>query len=106
MERDRLAVSVRKACGYSSSIYVHSGLSPAQAADNPELAKKIAAEQEMLGGLRARMDAFPKKEGTMYCARPTHQHRFTPAAVTQAVCAMRQISPRRTRKSPRIFWRR
>jgi hypothetical protein len=44
-------------------------LSPEQAADNPELAKKIAAEQETLDGLRARMDAFPKKEGTMYCAR-------------------------------------
>jgi len=41
-------------------------LSPEQAADNPELAKKIAAEQETLDGLRARMDAFPKKEGTMY----------------------------------------
>jgi len=42
------------------------GLSPQQAADNPELAKKIAAEQELLNGLRARLDGFPKKEGTMY----------------------------------------
>jgi colicin import membrane protein len=42
------------------------GLSPEQAADNPELAKKIASEQDNLASLRARLDAFPKKEGTMY----------------------------------------
>merc|ERR1719271_2228655 len=42
------------------------GLSAQQATDNPELAKKIAAEQETLDGLRARIDGFPKKEGTMY----------------------------------------
>ena len=58
-----------RACLYPSVYPCYPGLSPEQAADNPELAKKIAAEQETLDGLRARMDAFPKKKGTMYCAR-------------------------------------
>merc|ERR1719482_198445 len=42
------------------------GLTPEQAADNPELAKKLAIEQETLSQLRVRLDGFPKKEGTMY----------------------------------------
>ena len=41
------------------------GLTPEQARDNPNLAKKIAAEQESLNEIGARLDAFPKKEGTM-----------------------------------------
>merc|ERR1719272_2156875 len=42
------------------------GLSQAQAAENPALAKTVAAEQETLTGLLARMEAFPNKKGTMY----------------------------------------
>ena len=93
-------------------IHVHPGLSAQQAADNPELAKKIAAEQETLDGLRARIDGFPKKEGTMYCAR---LHTSTVHACTCATQAVRpvcapypcaQLSARRKRKSPRCLLRR
>ena len=73
------------------SIHIYPGLSPEQAADNPELAKKIAAEQETLDGLRARMDAFPKKKGTMYCARlhnsTAHTRTCDASCVPYPVCA-------------------
>jgi hypothetical protein len=68
-------------------------LSPEQAADNPELAKKIAAEQETLDGLCARMDAFPKKEGTMYCAR---LHTSTAHTSTAHIPALNQHHPHHT----------
>lgn len=75
----------------SLCLSIYPGLSPEQAADNPELAKKIAAEQETLDGLRARMDAFPKKEGTMYCARlhnsTAHTRTCDASCVPYPVCA-------------------
>ena len=93
-------------------IHVYPGLSAQQAADNPELAKKIAAEQETLDGLRARIDGFPKKEGTMYCARLHTSTVNACTCVTQAVCPVcvaypcAQLSARRKRKSPRCSLRR
>ena len=89
-------------------IHVYPGLSAQQAADNPELAKKIAAEQETLDGLRARIDGFPKKEGTMYCARLHTSTVHACTCVTQAVCVAyprAQLSARRKRKPPRSLLR-
>ena len=107
-------MAVRRATRLSTPppIHVYPGLSAQQATDNPELAKKIAAEQETLDGLRARIDGFPKKEGTMYCA---HLHTGTVHACTCVTQAVRpvcvpyphaQLSARRKWKSPRCSLRR
>ena len=60
----------QKIAGEEAAANPPAGLTPEQARDNPDLAKKIAAEQVSLNEIRARLDAFPKKEGTMYCELP------------------------------------
>ena len=45
------------------------GMSASAAAANPLLAEKLLAYEADIAAMRARMDAFPKKEGTMFGAR-------------------------------------
>ena len=43
---------------------------PQHPSSTTDAATTQTAEQETLDGLRARIDGFPKKEGTMYCELP------------------------------------
>ena len=80
---------------------------PQRPSSTTDAATTQTAEQETLDGLRARIDGFPKKEGTMYCARLHARTVHACTWVTQAVCPVcvaylhAQLSARRKWKSPR-----
>ena len=85
------------------------GLSAEQAAENPALAAKVTATLEEIAALKTRLDAFPKQEGTMYCAR-THAPPIFSSHITScsprvtSACPRAQSLQRRTWKRPRSSW--
>lgn len=75
------------------------GMTESVAAASPKLAAKALAYEAEIAEMQARMDAFPKKEGTMVGACACCRKTLTPLAQTR--CQPVTLCPRSRRHPPR-----
>ena len=68
------AVTVESWYDSGSRLKIPAGMSAAAAVASPDLLAKALKYEAEVADKRARMDSFPKKEGTMFCALALRSH--------------------------------